>query len=111
MATSSQTQLSATLALTQLLMENPGLPVARWRVDPDGLLSGTIGVHAETDMRDSVRAYAEVLGGSVSEGWFTSKEAGASVSVSLYATWRDVKISVWGTCLVSALAEGSAVAA
>ncbi|MFB6955536.1 hypothetical protein ACFCYB_00515 [Streptomyces sp. NPDC056309] len=112
MATSSQTQISAALALTQLLTEYPELPHARWAVERDGLLSGTIAIHADmTDLHEGMRAYAAVLGGSVHEQHFQSPDGGPSLSVSLYATWRDVRVNVWGTCLVSAVSEGSAVAA
>ncbi|MEU6597927.1 hypothetical protein [Streptomyces flaveolus] len=111
MATSSQTQLSAAIALTQLLQEHPELLAARWSVERDGLLSGTVDLHAEYDMREPLQAYADVLGGTVHVHSFTSPDAGPSLSVSLYATWRDVKVNVYGTCLVSAVAEGAAVAA
>ncbi|MFH8336900.1 hypothetical protein [Streptomyces sp. AM6-12] len=111
MGTSSQTQLSAAIALSQLLVEHPDLAAARWSVERDGLLSGTVEVHAEYDMRETVRAYALVLGGNVQETYFTSPDGRRSVSVSLSATWRDVHVNVWGTCLVSALSAGSAVAA
>jgi hypothetical protein len=110
-AQSSQTQLSAAIALTQLLQEHPELAACRWSVERDGLLSGTVAVHADYDIRQRLRAYAAVLGGHVHEQPFNSPDAGPSLSAHLYATWRDVKVNVWGTCLVSAVAEGSAVAA
>lgn len=109
MGTSSQTQRSAALALTQLLVEHPELPVTAWRVDRDGLLSGTVAIHADSDdLHAAMYAYASVLGGTVHEQRFTSPEHGPSVSVSLYATWRDVHVNVWGTCAVTA---GTTVAA
>ena len=109
MGTSSQTQRTASLALTQLLVEHPDLPAASWRVDRDGLLSGTVAIHADgTELASAMRAYAEVLGGSVHEQHFTSPQHGRSVSVSLYTRWRDVQVNVWGTCTADA---GSAVAA
>ena len=111
MATSSQTQLSAAIALTQLLQEHPELDACRWSVERDGLLSGTVDVHAVYDIRETVQAYAAVLGGTVHEQPFTSPDGQQSLSAQLYATWRDVKVNVWGTCLVSAVAEGTAVAA
>ncbi|WP_435279271.1 hypothetical protein [Streptomyces sp. 1222.5] len=110
MATSSQTQLSAAIALCQLLQEHPELASARWSVERDGLLSGTVDLHAGYDIRDVLQAYADVLGGTVHANQFNSPGAGPSLSVSLYATWRDVKVNVYGTCLISAVA-GSAVAA
>ncbi len=111
MATSSQTQLGAALALTQLLNEYPALPVARWRIASDGVLSGTVAADAEYDVRPMLRTFAEVLGGTLHETLFTSPNAGPSLSVDLYATWRDVEVTVWGSCVISAVAEGAAVAA
>jgi hypothetical protein len=109
MASSSQTQVSAALALTQLLTEHPELPPARWSIARDGLLSGTVDVHAEYDIRETLRAYAAFLGGNVHEAHYTSPDGRPSLSASLYATWRDVQINVWGTCLVSALPKRPAV--
>jgi hypothetical protein len=99
------------MALTQLLQEHPELALARWAVERDGLLSGTIEVHAGYDIRGALQAYAAILGGTVHAHEFNSPDSGPSLSVSLYATWRDVRVNVWGTCLVSAVAEGTAVAA
>jgi hypothetical protein len=112
MATSSQTQSSAALALTQLLTEHPELAPANWQIARDGGLVGTVAVHADSDeLHAAIRAYAEVLGGTVHEHHFQSREAGPSQSVSLLATWRDAEVSVWGTCVVPAGAQQSAVAA
>ncbi len=111
MATSLQTQHGAAVALAQLLTEYPALPKARWRIDQHGVLSGTVEVHAEYDIRTSLREYAEVLGGTVHEYRFMSPSAGWSLSAQVYATWRDVEVSVWGMCVISAVAEDQAVAA
>ncbi|MFD4968876.1 hypothetical protein [Streptomyces sp. NPDC058424] len=111
MATSSQTQTGATLALMQLLQEHPELPVARWSIERDGLLSGTIAIHADaTTLQEGMRAYAGVLGGHVHEQHFQSPDGGPSLSVSLYTTWRDVQVNVWGTCVVPAGAKAQAPA-
>jgi hypothetical protein len=110
MATSSQTPLSAAIALSQLLQEHPELPPARWAVERDGLLSGTVDVHADYDIREALAQYAEVLGGTVFAHEFNSPDGGPSLSAQLYATWRDVRVNVWGTCLISAVA-GAGVAA
>jgi hypothetical protein len=47
----------------------------------------------------------------VHEQHFQSREAGPSLSVSLHAMWRDVQVDVWGSCVVPAGAQQSAVAA
>ena len=112
MTTSSQTQSSAALALAQLLTEHPELAPANWQLHRDGVLSGTVAVHADSgELHAAMEAYAAVLGGTVHEQHFQSREAGPSQSVSLHATWRDVQVAVWGSCVVSARAEQSAVAA
>lgn len=111
MATSLQTQHGAALALVQLLTEYPALPAARWHIHQDGVLSATVEVDAEYDVRPMLREYAEVFGGTVREWRFTSPDAGPSLSAQLYATWRDVEVTVWGTCVISAVAEDAAVAA
>ncbi|MFE6408209.1 hypothetical protein ACFVOR_14885 [Streptomyces sp. NPDC057837] len=112
MVASSQTQGSAALALTQLLTEHSELAPANWQISRDGGLTGTVAVHADSDeLHTAMRAYAAVLGGTVHEQHFHSREAGPSLSVSLHATWRDVQVDVWGSCVVPAGAEHSAVAA
>lgn len=111
MATSSQTQHGAALALVELLTEYPALPVARWRIDQDGMLSGTVAADAEYDVRPMLRTFAEALGGTLHETFFTSPNAGPSLSVDMYAMWRDMEVTVWGSCVISAVAEDAAVAA
>lgn len=104
-------QLGAAIALQQLLAEHPELQTAAsWRVDRDGLLSGTVAHRAEQDMRPVMRAYAEVLGGQVHEDVVREDEDDARLSLSLYTMWRDVRVNVWASCLLSALA-GEQVAA
>lgn len=105
-------QLAPAMALVELLREHPELQAASWRVDRDGLLSGTVAYDADHDMRPAMAAYAEVLGAPLSEQQFTSPQAKAEcLSFTVFATWRDVKVNVWASCLVSTLAESSAVAA
>lgn len=113
MNASSQTQISAATALVQLLSEHPELELATWRVDRDGLLSGTVAYDVEQDMRPQMQAFADVLGGQLHEQPFTSPSAEAPcMSLNIYATWRDVRVNVWASYLVaSALVGGSAVAA
>ncbi len=100
--TSNSTQLSAATALVQLLQEHPELAVASWRVDRDGLLSGTVAYDVVgQDMRPQMQAYADVLGATLHEQPFTSSSAQApAVSLNIYATWRDVRVNVWASFLV-----------
>lgn len=91
MASSSQTQLSAALALSQLLQEHPELPEASWSIGsiiPD--LHGSV----YGGMAPLV-AYAEVLGGSVRAAQETFTLRGQQVRRHvLSAVWRDVRVEV-----------------
>lgn len=88
---SNSTQLSAAIALTQLLKEHPDLPEAGWSIgsiihDLHGSLYGGM---------ESLAAYAEVLGGSVQAAEETFELRGQRVRRHVLRTvWRDVPVEV-----------------
>jgi hypothetical protein len=89
--TSNSTQLSAATALAQLLTEHPELPTAAWSIGsviPD--LHGSV-----YDGIDSIAAYADVLGGSISAAQETFTLRGRQVRRHVLSTvWRDVPVEV-----------------
>lgn len=94
-------QLGAATALVQLLSENSHLPLVDWSLpDNGGPLTGIV-INDRVDMRPIIAAYAEVLGGEVSEFEFDGT-AGRMYSASLFVLWRDVRIQVKGICSASA---------
>ncbi|MDX3398389.1 hypothetical protein [Streptomyces sp. ME01-18h] len=109
MAASSQIpQLGPSTALVQLLSEHPELAPATWRIDRDGLLSGTVAYNADFDVRPAMAAYADVLGAVLHEQPVTH-QGETHATFHVFATWRDVQVNVWASC--AAAAVGSAVAA
>lgn len=109
MATSSQIpQLGPSTALVQLLSEHPELAPATWRIDRDGLLSGTVAYNAAFDVRPAMEAYADVLGAELHEQP-VAVDGVERLTFHVFATWRDVQVNVWASC--AAAAAGSAVAA
>lgn len=99
MKTNPNPQHGAALALVQLLMEHPELAAANWRIDRDGLLSGTVAHNADADVRPAMQAYAEALGAELHEQPMTAQ---AQVSFTVFASWRDVRVNVWASCSAAA---------
>ncbi|MFB6787631.1 hypothetical protein ACFCWT_13240 [Streptomyces olivaceus] len=107
MATSSQIpQLGPSTALVQLLQEYRDLAPATWRIDRDGVLSGTVAFNVDHDVRPAMAAYAEALGATLHEQPVTL-EGEERLTFHVFAMWRDVQVNVWASC--SAAAAGSAV--
>ncbi|WP_069773069.1 hypothetical protein [Streptomyces sp. LUP30] len=111
MATSSQTQLTAAIALTQLLTDHPGLTLLNWRVPRDGMYAGVLqgDLMMDVDAREVVAAWHEALGGTVCEHTHSFRDEERR-AFHLESRWRDVLVDVHVSCPVSALA-GVAVAA
>lgn len=103
-------QLGAALALAELLKEHPELQAAAWRIERDGLLSGTVAYHSEQDLRPVMRAYADVLGGQVHEDEVHPDRDEPQLALTLYTRWRDVRINLWASCLLSALTDSEVAA-
>jgi hypothetical protein len=101
-------QHGASLALVQLLQEHRDLAPATWRIDRDGLLSGTVAYNADFDVRPAMQAYAEALGAVLHEQPVTLGNE-ERLTFHVFATWRDVQVNVWASC--AAAAASSAVAA
>lgn len=91
MRSSSQTQLSAAIALTQLLQEHPGLPTAGWSIDS---IFSTLHGHLHEGGLEALDAYARVLGGSVQSGLDYECQGRPVRSYLLTAVWRDVRVEV-----------------
>jgi len=87
-------QLGAALALTQLLQEHPELSAAGWTVDP---LSGSLSGFLYEESSQALEAYAEVLGGEVTQGLPYPFEERTVYPYRLSTTWRDVRVSVSAT--------------
>ncbi|WP_108990394.1 hypothetical protein [Streptomyces coelicoflavus] len=108
MAASSQIpQLGPSTALVQLISEHPELAPATWRIDRDGLLSGTVAYNADFDVRPAMAAYADVLGAVLHETP-VAYEGETHATFHIFAKWRDVQVNVWASCAAAAV---SAVAA
>ncbi len=108
MKTNPIPQHGASLALVQLLQEHRNLAPATWRIDRDGMLSGTVAYNADFDVRPAMAAYAEALGATLHEQPVTSQGV-EHATFHIFAKWRDVQVNVWASC--AAAAAGSAVAA
>jgi hypothetical protein len=106
--TNPNPQIGPSTALVQLLTEHPELAPATWRIDRDGLLSGTVAYNAAFDVRPAMAAYAEALGAKLHEQPVTSNGE-ERLTFHVFATWRDVQVNVWASC--AAAAASSAVAA
>jgi hypothetical protein len=92
MATSSQTQLSAAIALTQLLREHPELPETGWTI---GSIYGELRGHVHEGGMAALSVYAEVLGGSIRADQTTYERQGQQVRAHrLSAVWRDVAVEI-----------------
>ncbi|MEV6046070.1 hypothetical protein [Streptomyces xanthochromogenes] len=103
MTTNSNLQIAPATALVQLLTEFPDLPVIDWSLTTDGHLSGQV-VNDEVDMRPVIDAFVKALNTPASEHWYTSpRDDRDRYSSTVYATWREVNVTVYGNCLASAL--------
>ncbi|WP_439947263.1 hypothetical protein [Streptomyces sp. BBFR109] len=91
MATSSQTQLSAALALAQLLQEHPTLPVAGWSIDS---IFPVLHGHVHEEDMAALAAFAEVLGGSIRPNHEYEYQGRKVRSHRLSAVWRDVRVEI-----------------
>lgn len=102
MTTNPNPQLVPSAVLSQLLEEFPDLPVIDWSLAKDGHLSGFV-VNDEVDMRPVIDEYVKALNTPVSEHWYTSPRTDCErYSATVYATWRGVNVTVYGSCLASA---------
>lgn len=102
MTTNSNRQIAPATALVQLLTEFPDLPVIDWSLTFDGHLSGQV-VNDEVDMGPVIDQYSTALNTPASEHWYTSpRDDRERYSSTVYATWREVNVTVYGNCLASA---------
>ncbi|CAL9501550.1 hypothetical protein [Streptomyces sp. enrichment culture] len=97
------TQRSAAIALVQLLMEHPTLPVAAWSIDS---IIPTLHGHLHEGGMEALAAYADVLGGSIRAGHEYPYQGQRLRSHRLSTVWRDVRVEI-----AVALPVASAVAA
>jgi hypothetical protein len=104
MATSSQTQSSAAIALVQILTDYPELPVAGWYIDTT--CPALIG-HLHEGGMPALAAYADVLGGSIRAGSEYVSDGETLRSHKLSAKWRDVLVEVRVSLPVRSLAVAS----
>lgn len=83
---------SQAVVLVDLLQQNPTLPLASWSISqPTGALTGNLG---RTGF-DALRAYAEVLGGSISPGTeFTAEDGTRLRTHRLRTVWQGVPVTV-----------------
>ncbi|MEU8473703.1 hypothetical protein [Streptomyces hygroscopicus] len=96
-------QIAPATALGQLLQEHPELPPVEWTVPrTHGVLKGAL--YADDHPFEVLRAYADVLGGSIRPDTSPGSEfesAGLRRRVHrLTATWRDVTVIVEATATV-----------
>lgn len=103
---SNPTQLSAATALVQLLTEQPDLHKAAWRIPSDGPFAGTLrgSLTSDVDVRPAVAAWAYVLGATPREVPFAFEDV-EQVEYSLETVWRDVPVTLYLSCPLSALVE------
>jgi hypothetical protein len=100
--TSSQTQISAALALTQLLQEFGDLPPLAWRISNREGLSGELsGGGMFPDPGPVVAAWADALGGAVVETPFQF-DGEPHVEFVVAMVWRDVRVRICLSCPASA---------
>ena len=102
----NQSQATAATALVQLLQQHPEHPKVAWRVpDHDPLIGSLHGsLSSKRDVVAAVAAWAGFLGVEPRRTPFVY-EGVERVELSVETVWRDVPVSVHGSCLVSALAE------
>ncbi|HET6634404.1 MAG TPA: hypothetical protein VFH77_05185 [Streptomyces sp.] len=92
-------QLGSALALTQLLTEHPDLPVATWSIGP---VLGVLHGHLHEESFAPVRAYLQVLGGTIHGAKQNRRVGDHEVRTHwLDATWRDVPVQVTFTLPVA----------
>lgn len=86
-------QLGAAMALVQLLQEHPELPRAYWHVGAGlDLLDGHL--YGDSVSFDSLRAYADALGGSIRAGHTLEHNGQTLRSHRLVTVWRDVPVEL-----------------
>uniref|UniRef100_UPI00114D3AC0 hypothetical protein n=1 Tax=Streptomyces sp. EN16 TaxID=212773 RepID=UPI00114D3AC0 len=108
MATSSQTQLTAAIALTQLLTDHPGLTLLNWRVPRDGMYAGVLqgDLMMDVDAREVVAAWHEALGGTVCEHTHSFRDEerrafhleSSATRSGERSTWSRGGVTSWWTC-------------
>ncbi len=89
---SKSNQISAMVALTELLREHPELPSLDWSVSAGGFLHGSW--TGDEDVRPLIDAYAAVLGGDPSDFSY-SRSGGRRAGFALKTVWRDVEFDLW----------------
>ena len=93
MKTQPTPQLGAAMALVQLLQEHPELPRAYWHVGAGlDLLDGQL--WGDSASFDTLRAYANVLGGSIRAGHDFERNGQTLRSHQLVTVWRDVAVEL-----------------
>lgn len=102
---STDPQLGPAMALVALRSEFPHLPAVKWSIEPDGHLMGTC---YSPDVFAQYAGFFGVtpmsLGQRVHKGVLKEQQ-------QLFATWRDVEISLWAWYVVDAAPVLVAVAA
>lgn len=103
MANQPSSQIAPATALGQLLQEHPELPELAWSIPRNhGVLKGSL--YADDHPFEVLRAYADVLGGSIRPGTEPGDEfdsCGLRRRMHrLTTTWRDVTVIVEATATV-----------
>lgn len=83
-------QLGPALALVALRREHPELPPVSWTIPESGHLTAYLYDLAAWD------AHREVLGGRVERPLRYEQRGEPRVSQHLYATWRDIEVTLIG---------------
>lgn len=91
-------QRGPAVALAQLIIEHPELPVATWTVEDTGTLHG----HLHSHSFDELDSYAALMGGSIRPGRDYEFRGQLMRPHRLAAMWRDVEVTVVVTLPVSA---------
>lgn len=80
-------------ALLELLTEHPELPVMNWQILGNGALMGSLHGLGRADLDTEVAAWAEFLNTKASGVSYLFEQEMRSFR-SLYATWRDIGLSL-----------------
>lgn len=102
---STNPQLGPAMALVALRSEFPHLPPAKWSLDRDGHLMGTV------YDPDVFAAYVDLFGETPTEAGRSVRNGVIRETQQLFATWRDVEVSLWMLCIVGTVPTPMVVAA
>ncbi|MFI7294033.1 hypothetical protein [Streptomyces sp. NPDC050121] len=110
MNASSQTQITAAIALTQILQEFGDLPPLAWRIsNREGLADQLSGGGMFQDPGPVVAAWADALGASVAESPF-QLDGQPYIEFAAAVVWRDVRVRICLSCPTSALTDAAVAA-